>query len=170
MAPGTHSLCAGEGAPGGADIRAAVGSALMAWGRRAARGVRTGSAAAQALETCLRTVWAAAGSIGAAFRAARPWRTEITLKLRRVCSRKCGGRVCGAGGMRAPAYALLFVRRPVAARPPTIRTGSEGRRRGGALHRGSLGGDAGAPFSSPWVGGRGPAIEVGKSRGYLLAL
>lgn len=60
---------------------------------------------------------------------ARPQRTEITLKLRRVGSRKCGGRVCGAGELRAPAAELLFVKRwgsrPIAGRPPVIRNDAD---------------------------------------------
>lgn len=60
---------------------------------------------------------------------AGPRRTEITLKLRRVGSRKCGGRVCGAGGLRAPAAELLFVRRlgsrPIAGRQPLIRNDAD---------------------------------------------
>ena len=61
---------------------------------------------------------------------AGPRRTEITLKLRRVRSRKCGGRVCGAGELRAPAAESLFVRRPgsrpIAGRPPVIRDDADG--------------------------------------------
>lgn len=57
-------------------------------------------------------------------------RTEITLKLRRVRSRKCGGRVCGAGGLPAPAAELLFVRRlgsrPIAGWQRVIRNDADG--------------------------------------------
>lgn len=61
---------------------------------------------------------------------AGPRRTEITLKLRRVGSRKCGGRVCGAGGLPAPAAELLFVRclgsRPIAGWQRVIRNDADG--------------------------------------------